>query len=122
MLLIKTGIRFLVFVAVFWFAARRFEKVTVEPKWALPLVGVVFALMNVGLYWLLKPILGVATVGLFGFAIPFLLNGLFLYLTIAVVGKLRTKLEIDGTMTMIKMCIVVTLAHGVLWLILDIIA
>jgi hypothetical protein len=39
-----------------------------------------------------------------------------------VVAKMRTKLVIDGTMTMIKMCVLVTAAHGALWLILDIIA
>lgn len=120
--LIKMAVRFVVFVAVFWLAVRRFEKVSVEPKWAIPVVGVVFALLNVGLYWLLKPILNIATVGFFGFALPFLLNALFLYLTVWLVGHLRTKFSIEGTMTMIKMCVVVTIAHGVLWLILDVIS
>lgn len=119
-LLINLGVRFVIFALVFWLAARRLEKVTIEPKWATPLVGVVFALINVGLYWLLKPILNVATVGLFGFLIPFVLNGLFLYGTTRIVEKLRAKLEIDGILTLVKMSVVLTLAHGVLWLVLDI--
>ncbi len=120
--LLKMGIRFVVFAGVFWLAARRMENVKVTPKWALPLVGVVFGLLNVGLYWALKPLLSVATVGVFGFLIPFALNALFLRLTIPIVAKLRTKLEIEGTMTMVKLCVLVTIAHGALWLLLDIIS
>jgi uncharacterized membrane protein YvlD (DUF360 family) len=119
-LLINLGVRFVVFALVFWLAARRLEKVTIEPKWATPLVGVIFALINVGLYWLFKPILNLATVGLFGFLIPFVLNGLFLYGTTRIVERLKTKLEIDGIVTLVKMSVILTLAHGVLWLVLDI--
>lgn len=119
-LLINLGVRFVVFALVFWLAARKLEKVTIEPKWATPMVGVVFALINVGLYWLLKPVLNLATIGLFGFVIPFVLNGLFLYGTSRIVEKLRTKLEIDGVITLLKMSVILTLAHGVLWVILDI--
>ena len=115
------GIRFVVFVLVFWLAARRMENVRVEPRWAAPLVGVVFAILNVALYWAFKPLLGVATVGIFSFAIPFVLNALFLRLTVPIVSKLRTKLEIEGTMTMVKLCVLVTVVHGALWLIFDII-
>lgn len=114
-LLINLGVRFVVFALVFWLAARKLEKVTIEPKWAAPLVGVIFALINVGLYWLLKPILNLATVGLFGFLIPFVLNGLFLYGTTRIVEKLKTRLEIDGVFTLVKMSVILTLAHGVLW-------
>lgn len=119
-LLINLGIRFVAFALVFWIAARKLEKVTIEPKWATPLVGVIFALINVGLYWLLKPVLNVATVGLFGFLIPFVLNGLFLYGTTRIVEKLKTRLEIDGAFTLVKMSVILTIAHGALWLILDV--
>ena len=119
-LAINLGVRFVVFTLVFWLAGRKLEKLTVEPKWALPLVGVVFALINVGLYWLLKPILNLATVGLFGFLIPFVLNGLFLYGTSRIVEKLKAKLEIEGAITLVKMAVILTLAHGVLWIAFDI--
>lgn len=117
--LLMLGIRFVVFTLVFWVAARKLEKVTIEPRWAAPLVGAVFALLNVALYWALKPILGLATVGLFGFLVPFALNGLFLWATIRVVERLRSKLEVEGVLTGIKLCVILTLAHGALWILLD---
>ena len=117
--LIELGVRFVVFALVFWLAAWKLEKVRISPKWAVPLVGLVFAALNVGLYWLLKPILNVATIGLFGFAVPFVLNGLFLYATSRVVARLRTRLEIDGTLALVKMSVILTLAHGALWLIFE---
>lgn len=115
-LLINLGVRFVVFALVFWLAARRLEKVTIEPKWATPLVGVVFALLNVGLYWLLEPILSIASVGLFGFAVPFVLNGLFLWGTTKVVARLKTRVEIGGIFTLIKMAIILTMAHFAVWI------
>lgn len=119
LLLIKLGIRFVVFTLVFWLAARKLKKVTIEPKWAAPLVGVVFGLLNLGLYWILRPIAHIATIGLFGFLVPFVLNGLFLYGTSRVVARLRARLEIDGSLALIKMAVILTLAHGVLWVILE---
>ena len=48
---VKLLVRVAVFVLVFAVAARRHEKIQVQPKVALPLVGLVFALLNTGLYW-----------------------------------------------------------------------
>ena len=62
-ILIKLGVRLVVFTGVFWFAAKKNEKVIFEKKWAPPLVALVFAILNTGLYWMLKPILNLATMG-----------------------------------------------------------
>ena len=73
-ILIKMAIRLVVFVAVFWFAARKNPKIRIQPRWAVPLVAGVFAILNVGLYWLLKPVLNLATFNVAWFAMPLVLN------------------------------------------------
>ena len=65
-ILIKLGIRLVVFTGVFWVAAKKNEKVVFEKKWATPLVAFVFAVLNTALYWALKPVLNVATLGAVG--------------------------------------------------------
>jgi uncharacterized membrane protein YvlD (DUF360 family) len=115
-LAIKLGVRFLVFTGVFFFAVRKSEKIKVTPKVALPLVALVFAILNTLLYWALGPVLNIATLGTMGLVIPFALNGLFLYLT----NRLLRPLEIQGLRAMLWLAILLTAAHGLLYLILDV--
>src|SRR5688572_21585386 len=117
-LLIKLGVRFVVFAGVFWFATFRNKKITVQPKIALPLVGLVFALLNTLLYWLFKPILNLATLWTLWFLVPLILNGLFLYAT----DRVLKPLKIDGIRPMIWLAVLLTAAHGALWLGLDVLA
>lgn len=114
-ILIKLGIRFGVFGAVFGFAIWKNEKVNVEPKYAIPLVAAVFALLNMGLYWVAKPVLNLATFGSLAFVMPFILNTVFLYVT----NRLIRPLKIDGILTMAWLAFLLTVAHGALWLVLD---
>jgi uncharacterized membrane protein YvlD (DUF360 family) len=114
-LLVKLAVRFGVFLAVFALVAWKNPKVRIHPKIALPLVGLVFALLNTGLYWALKPILNLATLGAAWLFIPFVLNGVFLWAT----EKLIRPLRIEGFFTMIKLAIILTAAHGACWLVLD---
>ncbi len=72
-LLVKVGLRLLGFMAVFWFATRKNPKIKAEPRWAIPLVAAMFGVFNVGTYWLLKPVLNLATFGATSFALPFLM-------------------------------------------------
>jgi hypothetical protein len=51
-LLIKIGIRVVVFGAVFGLYSWKDPRVIVRPKYALPLVALVFAVINTALYWL----------------------------------------------------------------------
>ena len=114
-LLIKLGIRFGVFGAVFGFAIWKNKKVVVQPKYAIPLVAAVFALINTGVYWIAKPVLNLATFGSLAFVMPFVLNTVFLYVTC----RLIRPLKIDGILTMAWLALLLTAAHGALWIVLD---
>jgi len=117
-ILIKLGVRLAVFGLVFGLVAWKNEKVTVKPNYALPLVAAVFALLNTGLYWLLEPILNLATLGSIALLMPFLLNGVFLYAT----DRLLKQLKIEGLWTKVVLAALLTAAHGILWLALDVLA
>ena len=114
MILLKIGIRLVVFTAVFWIAAKKNPKVVVQPRWATPIVAAIFALLNTGLYWALKPILNLATLGAVGFFMPLVVNVLLLVGTVKIVEK-KAWLKIDGIIATMWMAIVLTVAHGVLW-------
>ena len=114
-LLVKLGARFLVFGAVFAFALKKNPKITVKPKYALPLVALVFALLNTGLYFLFSKVLSVATLGMASLVIPFVLNGAFVWAT----QKILRPLRIDGWRPMIWLAVLLTAAHGLCWLVVD---
>ena len=115
--LIKLAIRFVVFGLVFAVVAWKHEKVTIKPKYAIPLVAAVFAILNTALYWALKPILNLATLGTLAFLMPLVLNGAFLYAT----ERLLKPLRIDGLWTQAVVAVILTVAHGILWVALDVI-
>lgn len=117
-LLIKMAIRLVVFVAVFWFSARHNPKIRIQPRWATPLVAGLFAVLNVGLYWLLKPVLNLATFNVAWFAMPLVLNLIFL---LATVRAFQTKkwLEIDGVRATLWLALILTAAHCLLYAGLD---
>jgi uncharacterized membrane protein YvlD (DUF360 family) len=117
-ILIKLGVRLVVFTGVFWFAAKKNKKVIFEKKWAPPLVALVFAILNTGLYWLLRPVLDVATLGVLGFAMPLVINGGLLALTMKLLAK-RKWFRIDGLLATLWLAIVLTIVHGALWLAID---
>ena len=133
--LIKLAIRLVVFGVVFFLAAKKNPKVVIHNKWATPLIALVFALLNTGVYWLLTPILNVATLGVAGFVMPFVVNMLFLLGTVKVFEKLHARLarsadpekrksakkwiEIQGLMTTLWMAGFLTIAHGALYVALD---
>jgi uncharacterized membrane protein YvlD (DUF360 family) len=117
-MLIKLGVRLVVFTGVFWIAARKNEKIVFEKKWAPPLVALVFAVLNTGLYWMLKPILNLATMGAVGFALPFVINGGLLVATMKAFEK-KQWFRIEGVFATIWMALILTAAHGLLWLGVD---
>ena len=116
--LIKLGVRLVVFGLVFFIATRKNPKVVVSKKRVLPLIALVFAVLNTALYWLLAPILHVATLGAAGFLMPFVVNMVLLIGTVKIFSKWRW-FEIHGVMTTLWMAAFLTLAHGALWLGLD---
>ena len=120
--LIKLGVRLVVFTAVFWFAAKKNDKVVFSHRWAPPIVALVFAVLNTVMYWALRPLLDLATLGAVGFAMPFIVNTLLLYATVRIF-RLRPAtakwFTIDGIFATLWMATFLTIAHGVLWLGLD---
>ncbi|MBA3540491.1 MAG: phage holin family protein [Deltaproteobacteria bacterium] len=139
-ILIKLGVRLVVFTAVFWIAARRNPKVVITKKWGTPLIALVFAILNIALYWILKPVFNLASLGALGFVMPLVINGLLLYGTVRIFGHARlaalgragktaepgakatpTKplFAIDGLFAMMSLALFLTVAHGICWLALD---
>ena len=140
-LLIKLGIRLVVFLAVFFIATKRNPNIVVKPRWALPVIAGFFALVNTALYWALKPVLNLASFGAIWFLMPFVLNLCFLIATVRVFQKSvstanippakvgreapapktrrRPTLEIDGIGATLYLAGLLTLAHGVLWFAVD---
>jgi len=119
-ILIKLAIRLVAFTLVFWFATRKNEKIKIQPRWSLPLVAGLFALFNVGLYWLLRPVLNLATFNVAWFAMPFLINLGFLIATVRVFQR-KKWIEIDGVRATLWLAAILTAAHGVLYVALDVI-
>lgn len=114
-LLIKLAVRLAVFGAVFAFAAWKNPRIRIHPKFALPLIALVFALLNTGVYWIAKPVLNLATLGAAWLFLPLILNGAFLWATHRVLKPLR----IEGLRPMVYLAVLLTVAHGVLWVVLD---
>ena len=121
-LLIKLCIRTVVFGLVFGFAVWRNEKVTVKPKLALPAVAIVFALLNVGLYWMLKPVLNLATLGVMWMFMPLILNAGFLLVTTRLLERIKIKVKLGGILTIAWLALLLTVAHGALYVVLDVLA
>ena len=118
-LLIKLGVRLVVFTGVFWFAARKNEKIIFEKRWATPIVAFTFAVLNTALYWALTRVMNLATLGAVGFVMPLIINTLLLGITVRLFQNKKHWFRIDGWMAMIWMAIFLTLAHGVLWVAMD---
>ena len=108
--LIWLAVRFVVFGIALTFAMKKVKDVKVTPPHALPLVALVFALLNTLLYWLLAPVLNLVTLWTLWFLVPFLANAVFLYVT----DRILKPLKIDGMIAFLKTAGIVTIAHLVL--------
>jgi putative membrane protein len=120
--LIKLGVRLVVFTLVFWVAAKKNEKIVFAKKWAPPVVALVFALLNIALYWLLGAVIDLATLGVASFVMPFIVNALLLAATRKVLDLRdwsREWFKIEGIFAMLWMATFLTIAHGALWFALD---
>lgn len=120
--LIKLGVRFLVFGLVFGLACHRMKSVDIRPRLALPLVALVFALLNTGVYWLAKPVLNLATLGFVWALMPLILNAAFLLITTRLLKYVRVTMELRGFLATVWLAALLTAAHGVLYVVFDMIA
>lgn len=105
--LIWLGIRFVVFGVALTFAMKKVKDVKVTPPHALPLVALVFALLNTLLYWILAPVLNLVTLWTVWFLVPFIANAAFLYVT----DRILKPLKIEGLIAFLKTAGIVTIAH-----------
>src|SRR5216684_1162564 len=80
-IVVRLGIRLVVFTLVFWVAAKKNEKIVFGKKWAPPVVALVFALLNTALYWIVGTVIDLATLGVASFVMPFIVNMLLLIAT-----------------------------------------
>src|SRR5690349_7290501 len=109
-ILAKVAIRLVVFTAVFWLATRprktderdkdgrpvlKPPRITIQPRWAIPVIGVVFAALNLLLYWIVRPVLDIATFRTFSILMPLVVNSLLLFGTAKLVEK-REWLRMSG--------------------------
>jgi len=116
--LIKLGASLVLFTAVFFVAARKNPKVKIQPKWATPLIALVFAVLNVGVYWAITPLLNLATFGAVAFFMPFIVNLMFLFATVRIFGS-KKWLVIEGLIATLWMSLLLTVTHGAIWFALD---
>jgi len=108
---IQLGIRFVVFGLVLVLAMRKRDDVTIQPKWALPLVALGIALFNALLYPLLAPVLKIAALG-FGFiVVPLGLNGVLLY----AMNRYLRFFRLEGLSPLVWMATALTAAHALLY-------
>ena len=116
--LIKLGVRFVVFGLAFFIAAKKNPNVVLRNKWATPLIALVFALLNTLVYWALSPILNLATLGAVGFLMPLVANLIFLVITVRIFEK-KKWIEVTSSLTYLWLAAILTIAHGLLWFGLD---
>jgi hypothetical protein len=117
-LLVKLGIRLVGFIGAFWLAAAKNPRIKIQPRWAIPLVAGSFAVFNVGLYWLLKLVLNLATFGVASFVMPFLINLGLLVATLRLFQK-REWFVVEGIRATLYLALLLTAVHGVFWFGLD---
>jgi hypothetical protein len=130
-ILVKLAIRLAAFTAVFWVATRprkpkkgsdskeiKPPRISIQPRWAIPVIGVLFAGLNILLYWLMRPLLDLATMRMFSLLMPLIVNALLLWGTARIVEK-KKWLKVDGLFGYAWLALALTGAHGVMWVTLD---
>jgi uncharacterized membrane protein YvlD (DUF360 family) len=117
-ILIKFGVRLVVFGLVIWLVSKRNKDVIIHRRLAIPLIALLFATLNAALYFILKPILNIATLGAVEYLMPLVINVLLLAVTIRVIEK-KQWIEIKGLIATLYLGVALTVAHGALWLALD---
>ena len=112
----KLLLRILIFGVAFFLAIKYVPqgRMRITKKWAWPLVVGAFAGLNFGLYWLLSFVLKIPatvaaffTFGLAMLIVPFLANGVLLYLT----NRWIKWFKIEGVIAYLYASGIVTVAH-----------
>jgi uncharacterized membrane protein YvlD (DUF360 family) len=111
--LIKMLIRVVLFGVALGYVMRNSENITVKPRKALPLVALVFAVLNAVGYWLLKVSISLVSLFTLSLVAPFIANALLLLAT----TRLVKQFKIDGVLPLAYASLVMTIAHFVLHLV-----
>ncbi len=109
-MIITLLIRIVVFGIALTYATRTVPDVKVDPRSALPVVALVFALLNTLLYGLVSFAVTVLSLGLFWLVAPFVANAVLLFAT----DKLLKPFEIKGLSSLLMASGIMTVAHGLL--------
>jgi uncharacterized membrane protein YvlD (DUF360 family) len=109
-LLIKLAIRVAVFAVVIAFATRVVSGARLRNRAVLPLVALVFAVLNGLLYTGLVFTMNLVTLWMLWFAVPFVANAALLWGT----SKVIKPFGFDGLWALAKVSFIVTVAHVVL--------
>ncbi|MBP9088009.1 MAG: phage holin family protein [Kofleriaceae bacterium] len=117
-ILIKFGVRLVVFGLVIWLVSKRNKDVVIHKRLAIPLIAFLFAALNAALYFILKPILNLATLGAVSYLMPLVINLILLAVTIRVIEK-KKWIELRGLIATLYLAVALTIAHGALWVALD---
>jgi uncharacterized membrane protein YvlD (DUF360 family) len=105
--LIHFLLRFLVFGVAITFACKKVKGVAVQPKAMLPVVAIVFALLNALLYGVVKFGLNVVSLWTLSIVAPVLVNAALLWVT----DRLVKPFKIDGLIAFVQTTCIVTVAH-----------
>ena len=112
-MLIRLGIAFVVFGAAITFATLKIKEVKVTHKAVIPLVAIVFALLNTALYWLVAFTIKAVSLWTLALVAPFLANAVLLYAT----DRLIKQFEIKGIVAFLKTAGLVTIGHIVVYVV-----
>lgn len=83
------------FGLVIWLVSKRNKDVVIHKRLAIPLIAFLFAVLNAALYFILKPILNLATLGAVSYLMPLVINLILLAVTIRVIEK-KKWIELRG--------------------------
>ena len=106
-MLLELLVRTAVFGVALTFVVRRDPHVKVTPRSALPVVALVFALLNAVLYRFLGTALNMVTLWTLFILVPFAVNALLLLIT----DKLVKAFKIEALSSLVKTSAIVTVAH-----------
>jgi uncharacterized membrane protein YvlD (DUF360 family) len=109
-------VRCVVFGIAIAFITRQSSGVTVRPRSALPIVAIVFTILNAGLYGLLSTVINFGTLFLLFLVVPFIANAVLLWAT----DKLMKSFKVEGLGSLAFASLIVTIAHFLLRFVLHI--
>jgi uncharacterized membrane protein YvlD (DUF360 family) len=103
-------VRVVAFAIAIAFVTRRSSGVKVTPRQALPLVAVVFGVLNLALYWLISAVVTVGSLWTLSLVAPLIANALLLEGT----SRLIKPLKIEKLSSLLYASLILTVVHLIL--------